>query len=159
MSNDKMLVKTLNYIKKNKSLFEKQSLKNNQQNKIVLLADSTAYQNSKFEHKYTFDEAKEYCSNLEYAKYDDWRLPTSRELKKLIVKDTNVTNQYGYLNFMHASFIENLPNKKRIVFWTSYDKSKKYPNNASGVNFTKGKSFTYKKSSKNYVMCVKEESF
>ena len=160
LGNDKMLRKTLNYIQKNKSLFKKQTIKAFQQSKIIVLGNpKTAYQNSKFKDKYTFDEAKKYCSNLEYAKYDDWRLPTYGELKKLIITDTNLTNQYGYLNFMDASFIENLPNKKRIVFWTSYDKYKKYPNYASGVNFTKGKPYRYKKSIKNYVMCVKEEKF
>jgi len=55
-------------------------------NPEIVVIDGLMYQNQTFtEGKYyTWNEAKEYAKNCNLGAYDDWRLPTREELKKIM---------------------------------------------------------------------------
>jgi hypothetical protein len=61
----------------------------------------------------TYDEAQEYCQNLEFGGYNDWRLPTSDEARAIFGSSyQGMGNQYGvgyrYFNpFLHTEHIMN----------------------------------------------------
>ncbi len=63
--------------------------------KGITIVDGLMYQNQPFTKTYSWKNAKKYCQNLTLGGYTDWRLPTIKELKKLITKSKN-SNSLGY---------------------------------------------------------------
>ena len=59
------------------------------------------------EHDFTWEEANNYCKELEYAGHDDWQLPTIYELRTIV--------NYGKGGIDHDFF----PGMRYIDFWTS----------------------------------------
>lgn len=88
----------------------------------------------------TWEEALEYCENLEYGGYSDWRLPNVNELYSLINH-----GRYG-----PASTFSGMPG---ATFWTST------ANAASvlSVNFANGTVSTIVKNYSEYVRCVRSD--
>ncbi len=147
--------------------------------KDVVVIDGLWYQNQPFTKEYKWEDAKNYCNNLNLAGHDNWRLPTRDELMKLgnielyqsynddnLVKwmdnnmDKRITNSKGYSYFIKKEFIENMPflNKKRPYdgFW-SITEDNDFDFVARYVIFSLGNDESTTKSSKNYTLCVRGE--
>jgi hypothetical protein len=127
------------------------------------------YQNQPFTKKYTWQEAKNYCSNLTRGGYSDWRLPTSAELMKLgnielynydnydnwekwydKNKHRRYKNSKNHYHFTRKEFIENMP--EYSWFWTSEERDS---SNAWGVSFYYGDDGWGNMTNNNYALCVR----
>ena len=94
---------------------------------------------------YTWANAKTYCSNLTYAGYSDWRLPTRQEL--LTIVDLN--------RLTPAINTTYFPNTTSKHFWSSSSYAGK-SDNAWNVSFSSGQVGNGGKSSNTlYVRCVR----
>lgn len=97
----------------------------------------------------TWDEAKNYCENLDLSESMGWRVPTRKELLSLI-------KYTGWAPGVPAIDLSAFPNAKSSVYWSSTP----YAGNAFEawpVNFSFLGSATIDKSAKYYVRCVKGE--
>ena len=94
--------------------------------------------------KYEWSNAGSYCSGLTYAGYDDWRLPTPKELLSIV-------NNSRYNPAIDTTYFPNTPNS---YFWSSstyvYATS-----NAWHVGFDYGGMDYYYKTEDYYVRCVR----
>ena len=116
----------------------------------IIEIDGLMYQNQPFTKRYTQEEAKEYAKNLRLGGYDDWRLPTRDELKKLMIKKEMKGKKGKY--YMRKEFVDNL--EKYSYFWTSttYPKDSSY---AWLVGFDRGSDDWYLKTNNCYALCVR----
>jgi len=114
----------------------------------VVIINQLVYQNQPFTKKYSFEKAKEYAKNLRLGGYDDWRLPTKRELKKLITKEKNKGKNGDY--YIDKDFVNNL--ESFACFWTSKEKKS---STSLLINFHSGLETYYDKSDYWYVLCVR----
>lgn len=132
----------------------------------VFKMDNLVYQNQFFSKKFYWEEAKEYCTNLEIYEYKNWRLPTQKELEKLgrmklhnwkneqqwkkwIQNNINNRNE-GY--FIANTFLHNMP--KNDWFWVSENISQF---TAYGMSFSRGiLNAPIPKTNKAYALCVQE---
>jgi len=89
----------------------------------------------------TWQQAIDYCSNLTYAGYSDWRLPTPHELGSLI----------NYTTYDPAS---NFPDMPFENFWSS-SVSANNSVNAWYVTFTNGQVYSGGKDDTYYARCVR----
>ena len=111
--------------------------KSNEKGREYRVIDGLSWQDSydSKSKKMSFPEAKSYCQNLDLSGYDDWRLPSKNELKKVF----------------HSR--SKFKNKTTSFYWTS---STFDPDSGSyGVNFRHGYSYWYENSKKGYVRCVR----
>jgi hypothetical protein len=98
---------------------------------------------------------KKYCRGLTLGGYRDWRLPTKKELKKLLTKSKN-SNSSGYQYYIKKEFVENMPplngGYSSIVFWSSTE-----GNSSSSwvVEFDYGYDSWSEHSGTNGVLCVR----
>ena len=93
---------------------------------------------------YTWSNANSYCSGLTYAGYDDWRLPTPKELLTIV-------DNSRYNPAIDTTYFPNTPSG---YFWSSstYADLTAY---AWYVNFDSGNVNGIKKSITYYVRCVR----
>ena len=90
----------------------------------------------------TWQEALDYCENLTYAGFSDWRLPNKDELISLV-------------NYGRRSPASNFPGMPSNRFWTSSSRPN-LPERAFDVSFTDGEVSTYHKTDySRYVRCVR----
>ena len=95
---------------------------------------------------YTREEAENYCGNLVYAEYTDWRLPTPHELLSIVDN-----SQFGPA--ADSEYFPNIPSDSR--FWTSAkyvkntDRSWIVDSSYGGVDLSEISSY--------YVRCVRGE--
>jgi len=116
--------------------------------KGITVIDGLMYQNQPFRKKYTWEEAKEYAQKLRLGGYDDWRLPTRDELKKLLTKKKTKGKNGEY--YICKEFVDNL--ESFSWFWTSEEKGS---SSAWSVVFHRGYGNWYYKSNNGYALCVR----
>ena len=102
--------------------------------------------------KVTWDEAMEYAKNLRLGGYDDWRLPTIKELSEVAtlcrgVSDKNWFNQTCQANYKAKGFTSN-------YYWSSTTVAG-LSSIAWLVNFSYGSQCNAYKSISYYVRCVR----
>lgn len=71
--------------------------------------------------KMRWNDAMNFTSDLLYAKHEDWRLPTARELRNFFISQKNWNIYRDYLGDYHYKFELNIFEN----FWTSSDISKR----------------------------------
>ena len=114
----------------------------------IVTIDGLMYQNQPFTKTYIWKEAKEYAQNLRLGGYDDWRLPTRDELKKLLTKKRTKGKNGDY--YIRKKFVNNL--ESFAFFWTSEKRDSSY---AWGVTFRSGYDNWLLKRSLYYALCVR----
>jgi hypothetical protein len=108
------------------------------------------YQNNHlFTKEYTWQKAKEYCSNLRLGGYSDWRLPNRKELNAIRTKDSSKSSK-GYTQYIRKEFIENMPDYS--WFWTSEERDS---SSAWVVDVNYGNGFWSERSNTGYALCVR----
>ena len=88
-----------------------------------------------------WQQALDYCENLTYAGYDDWRLPDKNELASLV----------NYAKYFPASDFPDMPKES---FWSSSTSVLNHEY-AWRVDFSHGSVFINNKSDTYYVRCVR----
>ena len=103
----------------------------------TVIIDGLMYQNIDFESagRMNWKEANKYAENLRFGGYDDWRLPTKDELRKLgnielygeynnnwskwfeKNKSKRLKNSKGDYHFIRKEFLEKMP--KESWFWST----------------------------------------
>ncbi len=132
--------------------------------------DGLIYLNQSFTKQYNWHEAKNYAKNLRLGGFNDWRLPTRAELRRLgnikfygeydifweewykNHKDKALVNSKGEKHFIKEEFIENMP--KDSYFWTS---ERKDEDDIWRVGFHLGCDDISYDEDMNYVMCVRDK--
>ena len=131
---------------------------------------TVTYQNQPFTKKYTWQEAKEYAKNLRLGGFDDWRLPSLKELRALgnielydgeddalwnewyqNNKDNALVNSKGEKHFIHEKLVENMP--KESIFWTIESKDE---DDIYMVAFNLGCNYVDYSTSMYYILCVRD---
>lgn len=123
-------------------------------NSSIVNIDGLMYQNQPFIKKYTWKEAKNYCKGLTLSEYNNWKLPSKSELRKLLTKIKN-NNSKGYQYYVKKEFIENMPpltGRYWTPFWSSTERSSSY---MWGVNFDGGPDGWLSESDSHYALCVR----
>jgi hypothetical protein len=100
---------------------------------------------------WTWDGAKKYAKNLRLGGYDDWRLPTIDELKKLLTSSKN-KNSKGQEYYIRKGFVENLEGSAE--FW-SITENNNYSSSAWYIYFNDGFDYWDDKSNDCYALCVR----
>jgi len=104
------------------------------------------WQSNPSSSKFTWDKAQNYCNDLSYGGYNDWRLPNLYELKSLV--------DYSKYNPAIATTIINI--KIDDYYWSSSkdisDSSRAWFVNFDGGN---GSDFWFDKSDEGYALCVR----
>ncbi len=113
-------------------------------NKSVVFNTKTNKIFSDFENKnkYTFAKAQEYCKNLEYAEYKDWRVPSYEELRDLL----DIPRQ-------PVSIKHPFKNVQKGIYWSSSEDRYK---NSWYTDFDLGRYSTGKNTKEFFVMCVRD---
>ena len=99
---------------------------------------------------YTFEEAQNYCDDLNYGEISDWRVPNRHELYEIV--------NYGYANTQKPTIDDIFENALKTNYWTSQNVVD-YGNNiltneAFAVYFVNGASYSLKRDQKFAVRCV-----
>ena len=115
----------------------------------IILIDSLMYQNEPFNILYTWEEAKVYAKKLRLGGFDDWRVPTKKELMKLKSKDFYLGKNGKY--FIQEEFIENIYGF--AYFWSSAGLQ---TSGNWGVRFECKCNKNYE-SNKRYLLCVRDK--
>ncbi|MBQ4437977.1 DUF1566 domain-containing protein [bacterium] len=89
----------------------------------------------KAEEKMNWDEAKEYCEDLDQDAYNDWRLPSSEEMRT-IYSESNHSNVFG----------------ENDTFWTSEEIN---DNRARTFEFSFARKDAVNKSTRFAVRCLR----
>jgi hypothetical protein len=110
--------------------------------KLGLLWQDDEYQSRK---ERDFNDATAYCQSLEFAMFDDWRVPTYEELLTLVDYDR-------FDPAIVPLFKKTFPHR----YWSSSSDASS-PDYIWSIDFLHGRTSTSKKSKKYYVRCVRSE--
>jgi hypothetical protein len=144
----------------------------------IVIIDGLMYQNQPFIDRFTWEEAHEYAKNLRLGAYDDWRLPTIKELQKVrnpeldewqgsekwiewMRRHANVLykNSKGKICCARKEFVNNMP--EYSFFWSSTEyenvRNLKILENAAWLEYFNDIRPVYaKKENRDFVMCVRD---
>jgi len=95
--------------------------------------------------KKDLNRAKEYCKELEFSTFDDWRLPTYEELLTIVDYD-----RYD------SAIVPVFKKTFSKMYWSS-SQDVSSPDYAWVVDFGQGKTSTTIKSKRHYIRCVREK--
>ena len=100
---------------------------------------------------YSFNEAENYCNNLDYAGHSDWRVPNRHELYEIV--------NYGNSHSSNPTIDEIFQNRAKGNYWTQEEvighAGNVLTNEAFAVNFTDGASYTIDRGTASSVRCVR----
>ena len=100
---------------------------------------------------YHWNEAKNYCKQLSIDGYDDWRMPSIKELATLMTPKKH-KNKYGHPHYLSKIFGDRFKKYSWIWSTTSYNTKDVYM-----FSFHRGQTYHFnKKSDSLYVMCVRD---
>ena len=102
-----------------------------------------------------YDEAVHYCENLNFAGFDDWRLPTIKEL--LSITDNSMDSPAINKAFKNIAYDTNDRGEKMYGWYWSSTKGAKKSSKAWAVAFWYGGGSSYPIApSRFYVRCVRQ---
>ena len=102
--------------------------------------------------EYNWKNAKRYCKTLSLAGYDDWRLPTRKELRTILTKKPYKNHvSYSGETYIKKPLLKSM-NMKYQWFWSS---TKYKYSRAWVVNFYGGSDYHDDVSGVSYVRCVR----
>ena len=116
----------------------------------IVTIDGLMYQNQPFTKTYSWKKAKEYCQDLTLEEYNDWRLPTKKELNTIRTKNSIQGQKYKY--YIAKEFIDNL--RGYGTFWSLTDDGSSF--NAWCVDFYHGKDALAFNTGFGYALCIRE---
>lgn len=126
------------------------SYQDNGDGTVADLKTGLMWQKTPPNERYTWDEAAAYAENLELAGYDDWRIPTIKELYSLAAFYGNINTLTPYINIEYFDFeYPNTSQGYRIIdaqYWSSnkYVGTTMYGDwSAFGFNFADGRIKSY----------------
>lgn len=107
-------------------------------------------------HEMAYDEAIHYCENLNFAGFDDWRLPTIKEL--LSITDHGMDSPTINKAFQNIAYkMSDRGEKIYGWYWSSTKKANNDPSAAWAVAFWFGASNLYGVSNnRDFVRCVRD---
>lgn len=107
-------------------------------------------------HEMAYDEAIHYCENLNFAGFDDWRLPTIKEL--LSITDHGMDSPTINKAFQNIAYkMSDRGEKIYGWYWSSTKKANNDPSAAWAVAFWFGASNLYGVSNnRDFVRCVRQ---
>ena len=102
---------------------------------------------------FPWEDAVSHCENLIYAGYDDWRLPSVREMSSILVSNKYMV-EYNrtFLNF----FPDFVRESGHIPFWTS-DRARYTSEDALLLNFYNNEIIAYSETKPAAAICVRGE--
>ena len=123
-------------------------------NLLMLQAESMLQKNAWEAKQMTHTQAVEYCENLNFAGYDDWRLPTANEL--LSITDDTKYNPAINKAFKNVAYETNDKGKKNYGWYWSSTESAGGSSNAWIVDFKDGDISWSDVYNSRFVRCVRD---
>lgn len=117
---------------------KKMSFKKNEDGTVTDLNTGLMWQAVPTAEGFDWNDAKEYCENLQLGGYDDWRMPTLKELFSI----SDFSSGWPYLDTTYFSLVDNETVDKSEQYWSSntyvgHTEEGQY-NAAFGVNHATG---------------------
>jgi hypothetical protein len=145
---------------KSNNIWEDPTTKLIWQNQPYTADEKKAYDYKRgFEKVGNWQRAKKYCQNLYLDGFDDWRLPTYRELLSIV--DTQNKSKNGYSYYIKQPFIDNMPpvdGKRNFAwFWSITEAGTKGGREYAGdvYFYYDGKGYRDNKEMPGYIRCVR----
>jgi len=102
--------------------------------------------------EYNWWDAKDYCRNLNYGGYSDWKLPTKDELSTIISSNSYPSKSTTGKVYIKEALLDTVKNLEWPWFWSSTSKDSA---NAYKAYLNRGNISDYKKTSTCSVRCVR----
>jgi len=121
---------------------DKSYVRDNQKEVVINSNNSKMYYDATPLEKMHFFKAWDYCQNFKYLGYENWRVPSKKEMRDLLeLSRRDLTIKHAFKNVQPE------------LYWTSTDS--KYEE-AYYVDFDLGRYSTAKQKNKYRVMCVRD---
>ena len=105
------------------------------------MCEQLQWQTEQYQDELTWNEALEYAKNLREGGFDNWRVPTIKELISLV-------------DYSKSNLATDLPDMEEANYWSSTS-SAHNSNGAWIVGFSNGYVYANSKTDSYYVRCVR----